>query len=263
MTRAAARVALTCAITLALGCAGAMRGVAPGPAIPSAPPLRAGMPNGSPPFASERDGELVGLEPELAHELARELGRDVELHSYDFEDLIAALRDGDVDVIMAGLTATPLRALRIRFTEPYLTTGQRLLVRSEDAASLATPDAVRGAGARVGVLRASTGEQYARAKLAPAPVWAYAELTDALADLADGDLDVVVCDAPVVGALAASRSTGDLVAVGGLLTHEELAWGVRRKDEALSAALDAALVRLRASGRLDEIVRRWAPPPEP
>ncbi|MBK7976641.1 MAG: amino acid ABC transporter substrate-binding protein [Deltaproteobacteria bacterium] len=261
MTRSLQRSAVALALTFALGCAGAMRGVAPGPAVPSAPPLSAGLPNSSPPFSSEQDGELVGLEPELARELARELGRDIELHSYDFEDLIPALRGGDVDVVMAGLTTTPLRALRIRFTEPYLTTGQRLLVRSDDVTSLATPEAVRGAGARVGVLRASTGEQYARAKLAPAPVWAYAELTDALADLADGDLDVVVCDAPIAGAFAASRASGDLVAVGGLLTHEDLAWGVRREDEALRDALDAALARLRASGRLDELVHRWAPPP--
>lgn len=260
MKRAVARSLAALATSLALGCAGATRGVAPGPAIPTAPPLHAGLPNSSPPFASEQDGELVGLEPELAHELARELGRDVELHSYDFEDLIPALRDGDVDVVMAGLTATPLRALRIRFTAPYLTTGQRLLVRADDAATLATPDSVRAAGARVGVLRASTGEQYARAKLAPAPVWAYAELTDALADLAGGDLDVMVCDAPIASALAASRP-GELAVVGGLLTHEDLAWGVRREDGALRDALDAALARLRASGRLDEVLRRWAPAP--
>lgn len=247
-------VALGCAVA---GCAGAVRGRIEAPAHADAARLRVGMPTTSPPFAAERDGTMVGIEPDLARELSRELGRGIEIHGYEFEELIAALRAGDVDLVMAGLTATPLRALRIDFSESYLTTGQRMLVRRSDAEALSSPERVRGAGARVGVLRSSTGEQYARARLAPAPVREYATVTDATSDLADGSLDVVVCDAPIVEALARARAGSDLVAVGEPLTRERLAWGVRRGDDPLRQALDAALERIRNDGRLARIVARW------
>ena len=64
-----------------------------------------------------------------------------------------------------------------------------------------------------------------------------------------------------LGAGGEARRPLGLAVVGGLLTHEDLAWGVRREDGALRDALDAALARLRASGRLDEVLHRWAPAP--
>lgn len=202
---------------------------------------------------------MIGLEPDLARELATELSRGLTFHEYDFEELIPALRDGEIDVIMSGMTATPLRALRIGFTHSYLSIGQRLLVRARDAEVYASAELVRTAGARIGVLKSTTGEQYARARLAPAPVRTYGNLTDAADDLAAGSLDVVVSDAPIVSALASSREPGTLVVVGELLTHESLAWGVRKEDVELRHQLDAALERMRADGRLASIANRWLP----
>jgi ABC-type amino acid transport substrate-binding protein len=50
-----------------------------------------------------------------------------------------------------------------------------------------------------------------------------------------------------------------LVAVPALLTHEQLAWGMRRSDTDLLNSVNAALAQLQSSGRSDRIIKHWIP----
>ncbi len=51
------------------------------------------------------------------------MGVTPKLISYNWEKLIPALKEGQIDIIIAGMAITPQRALKVNFSLPYATSG--------------------------------------------------------------------------------------------------------------------------------------------
>jgi polar amino acid transport system substrate-binding protein len=56
---------------------------------------------------------------------------------YDVERLVPALESNEIDVIAAGLTITPERALHVNFSAPYAESGMTLATHSQSTADVA------------------------------------------------------------------------------------------------------------------------------
>ncbi len=78
-----------------------------------------------------RDGELVGFEIDVARKIASDMGVDAEFLVYDWGDIIAALNDGDIDLIAGGMAMTPARALEVNFTRPTAESGIGIATNTE------------------------------------------------------------------------------------------------------------------------------------
>jgi ABC-type amino acid transport substrate-binding protein len=93
--------------------------------------LRVGYPSDRLPWVfANAEGRLVGLDVDLAHLLAADLGVGLEF----------------VNVVRGGLAVTPDRALRMRFTEPYVGATLAFVVRDHDRRRFATVSLLRKAG---------------------------------------------------------------------------------------------------------------------
>ena len=68
-------------------------------------------------------GELYGFELDVANKLAEDMGVKAELKVYEWDDIIAALVEGEIDIIAGGMAITPARALKVNFTRPYASSG--------------------------------------------------------------------------------------------------------------------------------------------
>ena len=78
-------------------------------------------------------GKLQGLEIDLARRLAQELLGDsqrVELQPVANQKRLAAVMDGEVDLAIAGLTATPVRSRIVSFSHPYYIDGTALVAKA-------------------------------------------------------------------------------------------------------------------------------------
>jgi ABC-type amino acid transport substrate-binding protein len=233
--------------------------VAPRPAAtPSAGPLRVGVSPANPPYVFSSEGRLSGLEVDFARELATALGRQLELVPIGWEQQIRTLLDGRTDIIMSGMTITRAREVTIAFTQPYLRSGLLALVRRGDETRYPTAAAVVATRQRVGVIGGTTGERFGRDKCPNATLSVYPTPGAAVVELTQNRIDLFIHDAPVV-LWALSRDEGGLAAVLAPLDEEPLGWGVRRGDEDLRAAADAALARWRTDGTRDRILTRWLP----
>ncbi len=73
-------------------------------------------------------GELIGFEVDVAKKLAEDLGVGVDIHVYAEERVVPALEAGEIDLIAAGLSITPERALHVNFSQPYASSGITLVV---------------------------------------------------------------------------------------------------------------------------------------
>ena len=85
--------------------------------------MRVGVALFTPHTMQDKSGGLSGFEIEVAKNLARDLGASTEFKVYNWEDIIKALQDGEIDIILGGMAITPERALKISFTQPYAESG--------------------------------------------------------------------------------------------------------------------------------------------
>ena len=252
--RCGRRTATAC---LAIAAAAAL--AACGPTTPrprKQPALRVGLSPDSPPMAFRRGDDVVGLEPDFARRLGSELGRNVRFVELSFDELIPALLDGRIDVIMSGMTVTPARRFRVAFADPYLQSGLVALVRRADRARFDTADKVLRANAPVGVRKGTTGEKFVAERMPNATAFLYPTGEAAALELRQNRIDLFVSDAPLVAWLVSSNEA-DLAGEWNLLTRDDLAWAFRPDDAALRDAANAALARWRGDGTLDEIRARW------
>jgi len=96
--------------------------------------IRVGLIN-SPPSAVKdpNSGQWSGFASEVLALLAKPLGVKVEVVECDWQNIIANLQAGKIDVAWAGMYATPERAMSVWFTRPYHYAGTTFVIRKEDA----------------------------------------------------------------------------------------------------------------------------------
>ncbi len=82
-----------------------------------------------------------GYDVQIAKVIAEYLGMEAVAVKLDFGGLIDALTNGTIDIICAGMTATPERAESVDFSDTYLEDGVSLVVKADgdyaDATTLA------------------------------------------------------------------------------------------------------------------------------
>ncbi len=222
-------------------------------------PLRIGVTTNYPPMIFKQNNQIVGLEADFARMLGLRIGRPVQFVELTWEEQIGALLDGRTDVIMSAMTVTDARKIRIDFVEPYLRSGLSVAMRLADAAKYSSLKAMQERSLSVGVIRGTTGEIYAKQYFRRASrIVPLSNSADAPDDLKGRRIDVFVYDAPSIAWLV-SENEADLAMLKELINEEYLAWGVRRTDQELLGALNAAVKQWKADGTLGTVVNKWLP----
>ena len=220
--------------------------------------LRVGFSPNYPPICMESEGEPRGLEAEFAAAFAKELGCGVEIVQMEFEDLIPALLDKRVDILMSGLTVTPQRAYKIRFCKSYLSNPLVAVTRDGWARSYASASQILSVNASIGVLRNTYGESFVRKHCMRARVVPIVEYDNVPEDLANNRYSIYVDDLAAILDLSA-KHPGVLEVIPYPLLQQEIAWAVHPDDAALLSAANAALDKWKANGKLDEMLDKWLP----
>jgi polar amino acid transport system substrate-binding protein len=164
--------------------------------------LRVGVTLFAPWAARGADGELVGFEVDVARQLAADMGVKAQLLSYDIDRLVPALESGEIDIIAAGLTITPERALHVNFSNPYAESGIGLATHVERTASVTDIQALDSDTITIAAVENSVGVQLARRLWPRARVQVFPSVEAASQALVAGDVDAYVEDEPVPTFLA-------------------------------------------------------------
>lgn len=72
-----------------------------------------------------------GYDVVIAARIAAELDMNLQIVKTDWDNLIPSLNNNDIDLIIAGMTATPDRAEAVNFTEPYYESQMVVVVRAD------------------------------------------------------------------------------------------------------------------------------------
>lgn len=223
--------------------------------------LRIGTSGGYPPLTFRENGQLVGLEIDLAKAVGAQLQVKTELFEMPLEDLVKALRDKRIDVIMSGMSVTEERSRQVLFTDPYMETGQMGLIRIDDLVEWSQPRTLLAKGKKIGAKKGTTGADFANTDLPHANVTEFESIDAGTDALSNGQIDIFIHDAPTIWRLTASAATEKkgLMGLYRPLTEEFIAWAVRKQDGKLATRLNRALDAITKDGTLNNAKGKWIP----
>ena len=83
-------------------------------------------------FVDPKTGEAVGWEYDAVNEICRRLNCQVKWSTTAWDTMISAVREGQFDVGMDGITINDERKAQVDFSDPYMISQQYMLVRSDE-----------------------------------------------------------------------------------------------------------------------------------
>jgi polar amino acid transport system substrate-binding protein len=239
--------------------------------------IRIGISGEQPYSYADADGRVTGAQPEVARVVLERIGvPGVDAVQVPFHDLIPRLRDGQFDLVAAGMAVIPDRCREVAFTRPDFVAFPAFLVPEGNPQKIRSFRDVARSRVRLAVLAGASEIEYARAAGVPDD---RLEIVDSQSALFRGVADErvaagVLTRISLVDVLRRNPGSGLAVTdavepvVDGRRIVPGAAFAVRIGENDLLAAFDPALADLQASGewlRITEpfgFTRDNLPPPD-
>ncbi|QDQ25130.1 ABC transporter substrate-binding protein [Chitinimonas arctica] len=204
------------------------------------------------------DGKPTGFDVDIANALCAELKAKCVFVEQAWDGMIPGLNAKKYDAIVSSMSITEERKKAVDFTTKYYNTPSRLVVKEAGTIKKLPADLK---GKKIGVLKGSTQEKYARGELekAGAAVVPYEAQDQVYLDIKSGRLDGTVAD--VVEVTDGFLKTPDGKGWGfvGPTLNEPKYFGegagiaIRKSDNDLRDALNKAIKTIRTNGTWKKI----------
>ncbi|MFL0197555.1 ABC transporter substrate-binding protein [Clostridium sp. WILCCON 0269] len=218
--------------------------------------LKIGLEDSFPPMEF-RDSKnvLKGFDVDMANAIGKKLGVKTEFVCTEFNGIVLALKSGKFDAIISGMSITDDRKKQIDFSEPYVMSGQIVVVKDENTTIKSVSDLK---GKTVGVELGTTGEESASKLSGLKEVKKYDKATEALQDLGTSRIDAVIIDEPVGRYYMTSTGKDKKYKVlDEKLTSEPMGIGFKKGDKELEEAVQNAINELKKDGTMSKISTKW------
>ena len=204
-----------------------------------------------PPMEFVQNDVRTGFDIDIMNALAKAMGRSVEWTDIDFKGLIPGLIAKRFDVAMSAIYITPERAKVVDFTEPYFAGGLVALVKADSPIkTLAELN-----GKKVSVQVGTKSVTFLRDNY-PQINRVEVEKNQEMFDLVGiGRADAAVTGKPAAYQLVRTRP--GFRVLDQQITTEAYGITVRKDEPQLTAALNAALARIKADGSYAAIEKKW------
>jgi polar amino acid transport system substrate-binding protein len=215
-----------------------------------------------PPFNYYDDeGVLTGFNVDLARALCLEMSVACDIQVRPWEELLTAAAKGEADAVIAGHVVSAKALKQVDFTDRYFHTAARFAGRRDGARLEITPDGLEGR--RIGVTKGSAHEAYLAEFFRLGQIQAFDTGERAREALAQGKVDLIFDDGIGLVLWINGTSSKDCCELRGGPFLESRYFGegigiaVPKSDTKLKADLNAALRRVRTSGRFDELMLQY------
>ena len=203
-------------------------------------------------FQKKDSKEFDGFDMGLIRAVGKKMGMKVEIQNMGFDALIPALKSGNIDVAIAGMSITPDRKKAVDMSDPYYTSGLTVVVRKDDT-SIKSVDDLKGKNIAVQI--GTTGADRA-AKVPDAKVKSYDTNSAVFLELNNKNADAVIIDAPVAAYYLNTEGKDKAKMVGDKMEAEDYG-AAFKKGSKLTAEFNKALAELKKDGEYDKIYAKW------
>ena len=188
-----------------------------------------------------------GIDMAIAKQIAEDNGMTAAIENMEFDSLLVALQNGQIDAAIAGMTVTEERKEAVDFSVPYYTATQVMIVKEDsDIASAADM-----ADKKICVVQGYTGEICVNDM--GYPYEAFKKGTEAVMELVNGKCDVVVIDSATAQKYVDDNEGLKIVEDADAFESEEYAVAVRKGNTALLDMINSAIEAKLADGTISEL----------
>ncbi|MCM1065037.1 MAG: basic amino acid ABC transporter substrate-binding protein [Eubacterium sp.] len=206
-----------------------------------------------PPFEYVGDnGEPDGFDVALIGAIADKMGMDVQMENIEFDSLVASIGT-KLDAAIAGMSITEERLAEVDFSDEYYEAVQYVVVPA--GSDIAAPEDLEGK--TIGVQLGTTGNFIAD-EIKDANVQTYNKAVDAVTDLTNGRVDVVIIDKNPAEVFAEQFSGKVEIIDGAQFEFEPEYYAIALpKGSDMVEKVNAALAELKADGTFDALVEQY------
>ncbi|MBK9232580.1 MAG: transporter substrate-binding domain-containing protein [Anaerolineae bacterium] len=211
-------------------------------------------------FIDGKTGKAMGWEYDAIAEICRRLNCTVDWQVTSWDTMIAAVKDGQFDVGMDGITITEERAKEVDFSAPYLRSEQFMLVRADET-RFSTPEQFKADPKLLIGSQAGTTNFYAAVYSVldgdekNPRIILFETFGASVQALITGDVDMVLMDkASSRGYIGANPDK--LKLIGDPLAGEDFGFIFTPKSD-LRTPFDQAIGSMKQDGFLDHLSNRW------
>ena len=195
------------------------------------------------------DANFAGCDMWLAQQIADSLGVELEVVDMAFDGIIPAVQSGQVDLGIAAFTNTPERAEEIDFSDLYETSAQLLIVKTGNADTYSTTEAL--AGQKVGAQKGTIQSQLIQSALPDSELFELEKYPALALEVQNGNIAGLVVD-QAVGESLVSNSNGELEVSNFEFSAEEASFGksvvIAKGNEDLVAAVNEVVNKVTSDG---------------
>ncbi len=204
-----------------------------------------------------KDGEIFGLEPDLARLMARAMDVKVKFVTKPFNELLPALQNGEVDMVLSGMTITPERNRKVAFVGPYFISGKAFLTKIKNIAYADEAEDANNPKTKLVTLKDSTSQAFAEAFLDKTTLFTTGNYDEAVDMVLQDKVDAMIADYPICVVSVFRYPEAGLLSVVTQLTYEPIGIGLPANDPLLINWTQNTLNNIEGSGILDELKLKW------
>lgn len=197
-------------------------------------------------------GEFDGIDMAIADKIAKDNGMTAEISNMEFDSLLVALQNGQIDAVIAGMTVTEERAQTVNFSTPYYKATQVMIVKEDSTVAKAADMADK----QIAVIQGYTGETCVSEM--GYKYTSFKKGTDAIMELVNGKADVVVIDSATAGKYVADNEGLKIVEDAEAFASEEYAIAVAKDNTELLDKINASIEAMLADGTISEYAAQYA-----
>ena len=209
---------------------------------------------------TSKDGEVIGLEADMAHYIAGSMGVELKMTTMPFVKLLPALKNREIDMIMADMTMTGQRNLEVAFVGPYFISGKAFLTKRKTIAAAIDPIEINSPGTRLVALEGSTSQMFIETVISKATMTTTLDFDQAVDLVIQDKVDALMADYPICVFYTLRYRDKGLVSIITPLTYEPIGIAIPPSDPLLMNWMENFMKTMKSSGRLKKLKKKWFTP---
>ncbi len=196
-------------------------------------------------------GQYDGIDIAIAKKIGEDIGKDAEINNMEFDSLLIALQNGQVDAVIAGMTVTDERKESVDFSIPYYTATQVMIVKEDSTIAKAADMADK----KIVVIQGYTGETVVNDL--GYKYESFKKGTEAVLELVNGKCDVVVIDSATAAKYVKDNEGLKIVEDPESFAAEEYAIAVKKGNTELLDKINTSIQKMIDDGTISELSAKY------
>ncbi len=190
--------------------------------------------------------EYDGIDMALAKDIGEQTGKEIKIENMEFDSLLIALSNGQIDAVISGMTITEERAKSVDFSIPYYEATQVMIVPKDSDITKAADMEDK----KICVIQGYTGELCVQEL--GFEYEAFKKGTEAILELNNGKCDVVVLDSATAQKYVKDNPELKIVSDSEAFEAEQYGIAVKKGNKKLLDEINKAIEARLKDGTISE-----------